>query len=105
LGAATLPANYRLRTLELGVRWALKDGVTIPITQDRGPLKFNVANVRVIPYGQGPDALEKAIEQIVDAATIGLNRPGHIDSPVRDSVALIPVTRAEWEALESEIAG
>jgi hypothetical protein len=31
--------------LELGVRWALRDGVTIPVCQDLSEVKFNVSSV------------------------------------------------------------
>jgi hypothetical protein len=47
--------------LELGVRWALKDYVTILIAQDTSSLKFNVAFNRAIEYGPMPTQLETAI--------------------------------------------
>jgi hypothetical protein len=49
--------------LELGVHWALHDGVTLLICQEESPVLFNAAFSRVIPYGATPDALEEAISR------------------------------------------
>src|SRR5262249_33654301 len=46
--------------LELGVRWALRDAVTIPICQDLAEVKFNASSTRTIPYGPTPDVLKTA---------------------------------------------
>jgi tetratricopeptide (TPR) repeat protein len=89
--------------LELGVRWALKDGVTIPIAQNLDDVRFNVSATRVIPYGPMPSALELATQQITDAAVDGLMHPDRIDSPVRDSLLLVAVTRQDWDGLRGEI--
>jgi len=89
--------------LELGVRWALKDGVTIPISQNVGDVRFNVSGTRVIPYGPMPGALEQATQQITEAAVDGLMHPDRIDSPVRDSLRLVAVTRQNWDELKAEV--
>jgi tetratricopeptide (TPR) repeat protein len=91
--------------LELGVRWTLRDGVTILISQDiKDDVKFNVSGNRVIPYGPNPKDLKKAISAIVKSALTGLKSPDRIDSPVRNSLSLCTVPRSDWEAKEAEIA-
>jgi tetratricopeptide (TPR) repeat protein len=88
--------------LELGVRWALKDGVTILIAQDV-QVKFNASANRVIPYGPMPDELDQAVGQIAASAVKGMGHPGWVDSPVRSSLPLLTAPRSEWEALREEI--
>jgi tetratricopeptide (TPR) repeat protein len=91
--------------LELGVRWALKDSVTILISQDiRDDVKFNVSGNRVIPYGPMPNELNRAISQIVASALSGVRDPLKIDSPVRNSLPLLTAPRSDWDALRDEIA-
>lgn len=89
--------------LELGVRWALRDGVTIPIAQDVTAVKFNVSATRVIPYGSGPNVLRQAIAQIVEAAVHGINNPGRIDNPVRDGAPLVAIERSKLNQLTDQI--
>jgi hypothetical protein len=90
--------------LELGVRWALKDNVTILISQNiDDDLKFNVSGNRVIPYGPMPNELDRAISQIVASALSGLQDPLKIDSPVRNSLPLLTAPRGDWDALHDEI--
>src|SRR4029077_5215220 len=70
--------------LELGVRWALSDGITILISQDVGqgvPLPFNVSANRVLAYGPMPDELDQAIEGIVASVLAALQDPAWVDSP------------------------
>ena len=89
--------------LELGVRWALKDHVTVLVCQDTNhDMKFNVANVRAIPYGKDPSELQEALETIAEVITTGL-REKHVDSPVRDRAETIEVPRAELDALHQQI--
>jgi tetratricopeptide (TPR) repeat protein len=91
--------------LELGVRWAVKDGVTILIAQDTSNLKFNVAPSRAIKYGPMPTQLEGAILDIAEYAVSGLtNEEGICDSPVRRGIDLLSVPRAELQSLKSELA-
>src|SRR5215472_10081816 len=92
--------------LELGVRWALRDGITILISQDVGqgePLPFNVSASRVLPYGPMPDELEHAIENIVGAALDAIADPGQVDSPVRRSTELLTAPRSEWDSLHAQV--
>lgn len=92
--------------LELGVRWALKDNVTILISQEVDEdVKFNVSGNRVIPYGPMPNELGRAISQIVASALGGVHNPQKIDSPVRNSLPLVTAPRRNWDALHEEIAG
>jgi tetratricopeptide (TPR) repeat protein len=90
--------------LELGVRWAVKDGVTILIAQDTSNLKFNVAYNRAIEYGPMPTQLENAIADIADYAVAGLTRKDISDSPVRSGGGLVTVTKVYLESLKSELA-
>lgn len=91
--------------LELGVRWALRDGVTILISQDlHDDVKFNVSGNRVIPYGPKPNELNRAISQVVAAALSGVRDSGKIDSPVRSSLPLVTAARGDWDAMRAEIA-
>jgi tetratricopeptide (TPR) repeat protein len=90
--------------LELGVRWAVKDRVTILITQDKRNLKFNVAFNRAIEYGPTPTKLETAISDIAEYAISGLADENDCDSPVRRGSRLLTVPRLELESLKSELA-
>ncbi len=89
--------------LELGVRWALRDRVTIPICQDLTEVRFNVSANRVIMYGPMPDDLDAAVQLIADAAVEGLSGKA-VDSPVRDGLDLIVLGRKQVADLESEVA-
>lgn len=92
--------------LELGVRWALRDGITVLISQDLGhgvPLPFNVSANRVLSYGPMPGELERAIESIVTSVLAAMRDPGWIDSPVRTSVDLLTAPRSEWEDLRAQV--
>jgi tetratricopeptide (TPR) repeat protein len=90
--------------LELGVRWALHDGVTLLICQETSPVLFNASYNRVIPYGATPDALEEAISRIAASAVEGLRDPHRIDSPVREGATFVTVRRAAYEALRADLA-
>lgn len=90
--------------LELGVRWAVKDSVTILIAQDTSNLKFNVAYNRAVEYGPRPTQLENAISDIAEYAVSGLTNKHICDSPVRSGNDLLTVSRVELESLKSELA-
>jgi tetratricopeptide (TPR) repeat protein len=89
--------------LELGVRWALRDKVTIPIAQHVDDLRFNVSSTRSIIYGRSIGKARAAINGIVSAAMAGLTNVHGVDNPVRDSLDLITVSRAEFEKLQDII--
>ncbi|SNQ49186.1 putative TPR repeat-containing protein YrrB [Frankia canadensis] len=91
--------------LEVGVRWAVRDGVTILVTQnaDQHP-RFNVGSNRIIPYGSRPAELRRAIAAIVAAASYGLRHADHVDSPVRRHRQHVTLTRAELDDLRGQIA-
>ncbi len=86
--------------LELGVRWAVRDSVTIIISQSVEDLKFNVFANRAILYY--PDILIKAIDDIVEAIKSGLaaSKP---DSPVRLNVQYVTVAQAHIDDLRAQI--
>jgi tetratricopeptide (TPR) repeat protein len=90
--------------LELGVRWAVKDGVTILIAQNAGNLKFNVAYNRAIEYGPMPTQLEDAISDLADYAVSGLTDGVTCDSPVRSNDRFCTISRAEYTHLKTELA-
>lgn len=89
--------------LELGVRWAVSDGVTILICQDIAGVRFNAAANRIIEYGPMPDALEDAVHRIARAAVDGIRAPTRIDSPVRQGSPMILVPRARYEDLVDQL--
>lgn len=92
--------------LELGVRWALRDGITVLISQDvrEGvPLPFNVSANRVLSYGPMPGELERAIDSIVASVLGAMRDPGWIDSPVRTRADLVTAPRSEWEGLRAQV--
>ncbi len=90
--------------LELGVRWALRDHVTVPVCQNVAhDVKFNVAANRVIPYGKNPGELRDALTKISAAITKGLGQQ-LVDSPVRVGVDTVTISRAELDALEAQLA-
>nr|WP_221373872.1 tetratricopeptide repeat protein [Actinoplanes polyasparticus] len=89
--------------LELGVRWALRDAVTIPIAQDPRDVLFNAQPNRMVIYGQNIDEKGAAIEKIVKAALLGLTSKGVVDNPVRESLDVVMVPRAELAGLHQAI--
>lgn len=89
--------------LELGVRWALRDGVTIPICQRVSDIKFNTSSTRAILYDKGPAILRKAIESVTRAAVEGFEDRALCDSPVRDGFPFVQISRAELKGLKAQI--
>jgi tetratricopeptide (TPR) repeat protein len=90
--------------LELGVRWALRDHVTVLVCQNVAhDVKFNAAANRVIPYGRGPSELEAARRDIVRAIVHGMTS-NQVDSPVRENLGVISVSRAELDMLRAQVA-
>lgn len=92
--------------LELGVRWALRDGITVLISRDAGqgrPLPFNVSANRVLFYGPMPDELERAVDGIVTSVLAAMRDPAWIDSPVRTGVELLTAPRSEWDNLRVQL--
>ena len=82
--------------LELGVRYALRRGVTVIVSQDTAKIPFNVESMRAIQYADRPD--EFAIDKIVDFVEQGLaGDEQYNDSPVLQFLDLVPVPRERWE--------
>lgn len=100
---ADLTGNNANVYLELGVRWALKDNVTVVVSQDVASIKFNVSNVRITPYSQDPALLEQAIERVVKTIKDGLADKYHVDSPVRLKGDIAARSKDEVEAYENTI--
>ena len=88
--------------LELGVRWAVRDWVTILVTQNIEEVGFNVSGNRVFSYSQDPAELQTAIETVSDAIVEGL-KTKHCDNPVRLYGDLITVERKRLDDLEAEV--
>lgn len=86
--------------LELGVRWALRDNVTVIICQNVQDLKFNVFANRAILYY--PDISFKAISDLVEAIENGLRAP-RVDSPVRLNSQYVTISRSELDDLNASI--
>lgn len=87
--------------LELGVRWALRDNVTVLISQSREDIKFNVGANRIIFYA--PETIIKATEDIVAAIVDGLTN-NRLDSLVRLNSELVTIPRSRLEDLQSQIS-
>lgn len=90
--------------LELGVRWALRDAVTVLVCQDIQEVRFNASASRVIQYGPMPEELKEAQQQITEAVVEGLRRPEWVDSPVREGSDHVTVPRIHYEGLTAEVA-
>ena len=88
--------------LELGVRWALCDRVTVPIYQHADDLKFNVGSSRAVLYT--PNTLQQAINKIVEAIENGLNDSSKCDSPVLLNSDFLSIDKSELESLKAELA-
>jgi Flp pilus assembly protein TadD len=86
--------------LELGVRWALRDTVTVLICQSVEDLKFNVFANRALLYY--PDIIIKAIDDVVEAIVNGLN-DSKPDNPVRLNADYITIPRTQIDELNTEI--
>jgi tetratricopeptide (TPR) repeat protein len=86
--------------LELGVRWATRDNVTIVICQDLTDVRFNPLIVRIIEYGK--DRVAESVRRITQAAVDGLESPEFVDSPVRDTAAAVTVSRTELDDMRRE---
>lgn len=90
--------------LELGVRWGLRDHITLLTSQNVEKKEFNVGSEKIIPYNVNPLALKQAINEAVDSILEGMKHPEHCDSPVRKTMPIVQITRSEKEALEKKIA-
>jgi tetratricopeptide (TPR) repeat protein len=89
--------------LELGVRWAVRDNVTVLTCQSLDDdLLFNVSPSKAVEYGNDPEKLETACKRIVDMIVKGIRQPKHVDSLVRQSAELITLDRREVEELRTE---
>jgi tetratricopeptide (TPR) repeat protein len=86
--------------LELGVRWALRDRITVLIVQSVADLKFNVFANRAILYY--PDIIIKAIDDVVAAIENGL-KDNRCDSPVRLNSEFVAIPKAQLASLEAEL--
>jgi tetratricopeptide (TPR) repeat protein len=86
--------------LELGVRWAVRDAVTILICQDVADLRFNVGANRAIIYN--PDRIVQAADDIVQSIVSGLTSE-KTDSPVRLNSNFVTVDAREIERLNKKI--
>ena len=88
--------------LELGVRWATQDNVTIVICQDLADVRFNPLIVRIIEYGK--NRIADSVRRIAQAAVDGLERTELVDSPVRDTAPAVVMSREDLDAMRQEYA-
>jgi tetratricopeptide (TPR) repeat protein len=86
--------------LELGVRFALRRGITLLLSQDTAKAPFDVGPLRIIQYADRPE--EEPLGQIVDFVRAGLSDPDHCDSPVMTALDLKVVKRSQWDKVASE---
>ncbi|NKE56167.1 tetratricopeptide repeat protein [Lentzea sp. PSKA42] len=90
--------------LELGVRWALRDNVTVLVSQDVDhDVRFNVAHTRVVKYSNLYGQLNEARQTIVNMILHGL-RTMNNDSPVRQGSGFVTIPRAELDERDAEIS-
>jgi tetratricopeptide (TPR) repeat protein len=91
--------------LELGVRWAMSDGVTVLLAQDPAKLPFNVVATRAQLYSNDPDLLENSISRVVKSIIEGLEARsrGETDSPVREHGQVQSISAHELAELKSEL--
>ncbi len=99
---ADLTGNNANVYLELGARWALKDSVTIAVSQNVSDILFNAAASRAIQYGKDPDILNKAIDKTVEAIIEELSETDYCDSPVRQNSKIVCFDRGYIEKLKLE---
>lgn len=100
---ADLTGNNPNVYLELGVRWALRDKVTILVTQNVGEIRYNVLSSRVFEYNPSLGEIDNAIAEVVSAIKDGLEKKDHCDSPVRLNSELIQISKQELNNLKGEI--
>jgi tetratricopeptide (TPR) repeat protein len=96
---ADLTGNNPNVIFELGVRYALRRNVTIPVSQETEGLPFNVAHLRAVQYAHQPD--DMSVRQLVDLIAGGLES-GHNDSPIMAALDLAVVPRGLWETVSGE---
>lgn len=89
--------------LELGVRWAMRDNVTILTSQHDSYVRFNAETYRYAPYGKDPSELEEAKELIFNMIVNGLDDPEHVDSPVLQGRDLMVVSRSGQQRIEEQL--
>lgn len=88
--------------LELGVRWAFRESVTIPIVQNAEDLRFNVNKSRVQVYT--PKTIQKAVNDIANSIVRGLSEDT-LDSPILSCTDLVWMKRQERDELETLVRG
>src|SRR5690349_16111104 len=89
--------------LELGMRWALKDNITVLVSQNIADVKFSAAYAHVIPYSNNPDLLAQAIERVAQTIKKGLADEESIDSLVISKGNLIARSKTDIRANHNEI--
>ena len=99
---ADLSGNNANVYLELGVRWAVSDGVTVVVTQSVEDRRFNAESVRAIPYSQTPTKLQEAINRTVAGILHALEHPEECVSPVRRGSELVTIIREDLDELKAE---
>lgn len=98
-----LTGNNAKIYLELGIRWTLKDNITVLVSQNITDVKFNATYAHVIPYSNDPDLLEQAIERVAQTIKKGLADEEYIDSPVRSKGNFIVISKTEIKSYHNEI--
>jgi len=97
---ADLTGNNAKVYFELGIRWALKESVTVLVSQTITDLKFHAAYAHTILYSDDPTLLEKAIDDVVKTIKEGLANGKPIDSLVMSKDNFI---KAEIKAYQNKI--
>ena len=100
---ADLTGNNANIYLGLGIRWALKDSITVLVGQNVTDVKFGAAYAHVVPYSNDPVLLKQAIEEVVKIIKEGLADEKRTDSPVRSKSNIIVTSNYELKAYQDGI--
>lgn len=88
----TLNANV---FYELGVRHALREGVTVIIRREGTSSPFNIAGLSAVTYSSDPAQRRQAIDAIRNAIQAGLRKKEHRDSLVYEALSDVEPPRRE----------
>ncbi len=94
---ADLTGNNANVYFELGMRWALKNSVTVLVSQTLTDVQFNTAYAHVIPYSNDPPLLKRAIDTVVKAIKDGLVKEKYLDTLILSKDDIIKAEIKEYQ--------
>lgn len=84
---------------ELGVRHALRKGVTVLIQREGTTWPFNIAGMNSISYTTNPRGVKEAVKAIAKFISNALNNPAHVDSLVYEAIPELRAPAREEERI------